>query len=107
ISQVLVTDLANVNRIQTPAWHLIAVSSAKRRRIWGSAATTDASYFGYGNNYNRINFAPSTISATNTSEIDLTFEIPIAYSNDDLRGAIWGDTTQANMYLQLTLNPNM
>ena len=106
ISNVTFTDLGNNTRINTPGWHLTAISTAKRRRVFGAAYTSDTP-LGYGNNNNRVVFAPSTIAATTNSEIDMAFEIPFVKNDTDLRGAVFADVTQATMQVQVTLNPGM
>lgn len=106
ISNVTFSDLGNNQRINTTGWHLTAVASAKRRKVFGSAVTTDTP-LGYGNNNNRVMYAPSTITATNSSEIDFFLEIPFVKNDTDLRGALYADVTQATAQVQITLNPNM
>lgn len=106
ISNVTLFDLGNNQRINTTGWHLTAVSSAKRRGPFGAAYTTDTP-LGYGNNNNRVMFAPSSIAGAANSEIDFYLEVPLVKSDTDLRGAIYADVTQANMQVQVTLNPNM
>src|SRR5215469_2365247 len=106
ISNVTFFDLGNNQRINTTSWHLTAVSSAKRRRVFGAAYTSDTP-LGYGNNNNRSMFAPPTIAANGTTEIDFQLEVPFVKNDTDLRGAIFADVTQATMQVQLTLNPNM
>ncbi len=106
ISNVSFFDLGNNQRINSTGWHLTAVSSAKRRRVFGAAYTSDTP-LGYGNNNNRVMYAPASISANGTSEIDFQLEIPFVKNDTDLRGAIYADVTQATMQVQITLNPNM
>lgn len=106
ISQVTFFDLGNNQRINTTGWHLTAVSSAKRRRVFGAAYTSDTP-LGYGNINNRVMFAPASLAATVAGEIDFQLEIPFVKNDQDLRGAIFGDVTNANMQVQITLNPNM
>lgn len=106
ISNVQFTDLANNTRINTTGWHLIAVSSAKRRRVFGASYTSDTP-FGYGNIYTTVQQAPATIAANGNANIQLMLEIPFAYSDHDLRGAIFGSVTQSTMQVAITLNPNM
>lgn len=106
ISNVTFFDLGNNQRINSTGWHLTAISSAKRRRVFGAAYTSDTP-LGYGNNNNRVMFAPATIDADSESEIDFQLEIPFVKNDTDLRGAIFADVTQATMQVQLTLNPNM
>ncbi len=106
ISNVTFFDLGNNQRINTTGWHLTALSSAKRRRVFGAAYTSDTPN-GYGNNNNRVMFAPATIAANGNSEVDFQLEIPFVKNDSDLRGAIYADVTQATMQVQITLNPNM
>lgn len=106
ISNVTFFDLGNNQRINTTGWHLTALSSAKRRRVFGAAYTSDTP-LGYGNINNRVMFAPATIAANGNSEIDFELEIPFVKNDTDLRGAIYADVTQATMQVQITLNPNM
>lgn len=106
ISNISFFDLGNNQRINTTGWHLTAVSSAKRRRVFGASYTSDTP-LGYGNVNNRVMFAPATIAANGTSEIDFQLEIPFVKNDNDLRGAIYADVTQATMQVQITLNPNM
>lgn len=106
ISNVTFSDLGNNQRINTQGWHLTAVASAKRRKVFGAAYTSDTP-FGYGNINNRVQQAPATIAATVASEIDFFLEIPFVKNDMDLRGAIYADVTQATAQVQITLNPNM
>lgn len=108
VSNITVYDLANNTRINTTGWHLRAVANAKRRRTFGASYTTDmATIMGYGAVNNRINYAPATIAANGSTEIDLVFEVPFAYTDRDLRGALFASTTQATVTVQVTLNPAM
>lgn len=106
VSNVTLYDLGNNQRINTTGWHLTAVASAKRRAVFGAAYTTDTP-LGYGNNNNRVMYAPASIAANGTTEIDFQLEIPLVKNDTDLRGAIYANVTNANMQIQVTLNPNM
>jgi hypothetical protein len=106
ISNVTFWDLGNNQRINSTGWHLNAISTAKRRNIFGAAYTTD-NPCGYGNNNNRVMYAPTTIAANGTTEIDFVLEVPFVKNDMDLRGAIFADVSNANMQVQVTLNPNM
>jgi len=106
ISNVTFFDLGNNQRINTTGWHLTAVATAKRRRVFGAAYTSDTP-LGYGNINNRVMYAPASIAATVATEIDFQLEIPFVKNDVDLRGAIYADVTQATMQVQITLNPNM
>lgn len=134
-SNIILTDLFNQQRINDAGWHLALLQSAKRRRAYGAAASIDvASFggtagvnpFGFGNNWNGTgapgNAAlvlpvnpPGVQSATpvitaggvDQGEVNLMLEIPVAYSDHDLRGAIYANVNNATMTLQLTVNPNL
>lgn len=106
ISNVTVWDFGNQQRINTTGWHLNMLASAKRRRAFGAAYTSDSPN-GIGNNNNRVMFAPSTIAANGNSEIDFYLEIPFVRSDTDLRGFLFGDVQNVNAQVQITLNPNM
>lgn len=107
-SNVTLSDLSNNIRINTSGWHLTTIASVKSRQPFGSAiknASTDTP-FGYGNNFTNVQQAPAQIAAT-TSTVNAYFEVPIAYSDHDLRGAIWAGVVNAAWYVQLTVNPGM
>ena len=106
VSNVTFFDLGNNQRINTTGWHLTALSTAKRRRVFGAAYTSDTP-LGYGATNNRIMYAPTTLAANASTEIDFVLEIPFTKNDIDLRGAIFADVTNAVMQLQITLNPNM
>lgn len=109
-SQVVLTDLSNQTRINTTGWHLTAVASAKMRTPLASAikASSTDNPFGYGVNYTNVQTAPATITASASSDnVFLMFEIPVAYSDFDLRGAIYANVVNATLNLQLTINPNL
>jgi P3 major capsid protein len=132
-SSVILTDLSNQQRINTAGWHLAMVQAAKRRRAYGAAMILDTSSvastanpFGFGNNFNGsgapgtgvltlpvnppgVQFATAVIGNTATwqGEVDLMLEIPLAYSDHDLRGAVYANINNATFNLQLTVNPNM
>lgn len=110
-SQVVLTDLSNQTRVNTTGWHLQAVASQKRGWPFGSSIGTNAAAatdcpFGYGTNFQNVQTAPSSV--TNVSKtIYAMFEVPVTYSDTDLRGGIYAGVTQATMNLQLTVNPNI
>lgn len=106
VSQVVFLDLGNNTRINTTGWHLTALASAKRRRVFGAAYTSDTP-LGYGNNNNRVMYAPNTIASNTATEIDFMLEIPFVKNDSDLRGAIYADVNNASMQCQITLNPQM
>ena len=106
VSNVTFTDFANNLRVSTTGWHLVLISSVRRGRVFGAAYTSDNPFL-YGNVNTRTQYAPATINANGTSPFRLFLEVPLSYSDDDLRGAVWGDVTQATAQLQITLNSGM
>ncbi len=107
LSNVTFTDINNQVRVNTPGWHLHMIATAKRRRVFGAAFVSDTP-FGYGNNYTSVMSGPaSLVGGAGASDIFATFEVPVSYTDLDLRGAIWAGVTNATMNLQFTLNPNM
>lgn len=106
IDQVTLTDFGNIQRIQSvPGWLLMAVSSAKRKQVFGAAYTTDTP-MGYGNINNRTIYAPTSIAANGSSEVDITYEVPFVKNDIDLRGALFADVNQAQATISFRINPS-
>jgi P3 major capsid protein len=105
LSNITFTDLQNNVRINTTGWHLHFLNSVKARRPYGSSTASD-SPVRYGSNWNVIT-APATIAATGTGVVNMKYYVPLAYSDDDLRGAIYANVVNATMGIQLTLNPTV
>lgn len=105
LSFINFTDLNNNIRVQTTGWHLNIINSVKSRRVFGSAVTTD-SPIKYGSNWaNIIKGANITAgAATATTTLYMMYYVPLCYSADDLRGAVWGNVVNATMQLQLQIN---
>lgn len=104
LNPVLLYDLSNYTRINTTSWHLVTVSTAKRRRPWLGSLTA-SNPFGMGANVPFVAQAPASIPANGNGLVKAFFEIPVAYNDDDLRGAIYASVTQATLLLQFTINP--
>lgn len=105
-SNVQVADLSNQTRINTPGWHLHGVASAKRRKVFAAAYTSDTPT-GYGSNFGQVCAAPASITTNPVANnVFMDFEIPLAYTDHDLRGALYLNVTNATAYLQYTVNPN-
>ena len=114
ISQVVVTDFQNQTRIQTTGLHLALLASAKRRRPFSATADWNKAT---GNNLaQQINVnpatwpvftAPPTLAANAVGTVRSVIEIPFAYTNKDLRGAMYAGVINANAYCNLTLNQNV
>lgn len=113
IQNVTFYDLNNNLRINTTGMHLHLLSIVKRRRPFSATAQFNTST---GNNLSQmLNVSPAswpvfqgpqTIAASGVATLRAVFEIPIAYSDDDLRGAIFANVINSTMNLQITLNTN-
>jgi hypothetical protein len=101
-SNIILTDLNNIQRINTTGWHMYSLATARRQRAYGAAFTND-SPVSQGSNTNTV-VAPTPVTTVQTFRF--FYEIPVSYSDTDLRGAIYAATTGANVSLQLTVNPN-
>jgi hypothetical protein len=118
LSQIQFNDLNNNTRIQTTGWHVDFINSIKARRPYGTAmirggsgSTTGGidSPINFGSNFGStfITYAPQTIAtgaAANVSTVTMWWYVPLAYSNDDLRGSVYANVVNATMQLNLTFN---
>jgi hypothetical protein len=102
LSSVNFTDLSNQTRVNTSGWHLHFLASARRQMAYGAAFTNDAP-MAMGNNFNVIS-APASV--TTVQPFRMFYEVPLAYGDMDLRGAIYANVVNATMNLQFTVNPN-
>jgi hypothetical protein len=103
LSNVTLTDLNNVQRVNTTGWHLHLLATARNRGAFGAAFLNDGPSV-IGSNY-LVQNAPASIAA-NTA-FRFFYEVPIAYHDTDLKGAIYAGVTSAQWRLQLTVNPNV
>ena len=103
LSNVVLTDLNNQQRINTAGWHLHALATARRQMAYGAAFSND-SPVDIGSNMLVIS-APQNVGSVSQT-IRMFYELPIAYGDYDLRGAIYANVVNATMNLQMTINPN-
>ena len=121
LSNVTFYDLQNNLRINTNGIHLTALASVKRRRPFGGCAdyhqttqlsststgtlhTSQSQMFNVSSAGRMVFLAEPTIAAGASATISAYFEIPLAYSDDDLRGAVFANVVNTTMSLQLTFN---
>jgi hypothetical protein len=107
-SNITLTDFQNQQRINCPGWALTNLASFRSGQMApiASAVTTDTP-LGYGNIVAKPGIqAPATVGASGSATCYMMYEIPMAYADNDLRGAIWMATTGANMTIQASLNQN-
>lgn len=104
-SSISVTDLANYNRINTTGWHLYTLAALRRQMAYGAAFLNDAPV-NFGSNI-QVNNGPASVNAgTGAKTFRMFFELPLAYSDVDLRGAIYSAVVNATWQVQYTINPN-
>jgi P3 major capsid protein len=104
LSQIQFTDLQNNQRHLCSGLQLIMTESFKKRQPFTSALTMAQAPSNFGANWTIAQNTPPTDDATGSARC--IYEIPIAYSDDDLRGAIYANVVSNQMNLQLTVNPN-
>lgn len=114
ISNLQFNDLNNNIRINTDGMHLTVLKQLKAREVSLSAApistvSTDAMLAGqFISSGSAPNFPVIVYPLPTTGGLPFraVFEIPLAYSDDDLRGAIYLNVVNATAQLSVTLNPN-
>lgn len=102
VKSVQFQDLNNYTRIQVPGWYLAVLNSARARMGYGGVYANNIP-MGYGNNYPVYEGASNPATMTSTT-CRMMYYVPLAYSPNDLRGAIYAATVSATMNLQITLN---
>jgi hypothetical protein len=113
IQNVQFFDLNNNVRINTDGIQLTVLKQVKSREVSLSSmplstVQSDAMMAGQ---FTASGSAPNfpvivyPLPATGGSSFRAVFEIPIAYSDDDLRGAVYMNVVNATATLQITLNP--
>ncbi len=109
LSNVQFTDLNNNQRINTTGAHLANLMSLKQRRPFGGSASYSAPLMtdGQANTVWPVLVAPASIAFGTSAAVRAVFEIPLAYDDHDLRGAIYANVVNATMQLSLTLNPTI
>lgn len=109
LSQIQFNDLNNNTRIQTTGWHLAIINAIKARRPFGTALVRTTGFdspINFGANWTQQISAPATIAAGADGTVTMWFWVPLAYSNDDLRGAVYANVLNATMQLNLSPNPS-
>jgi len=125
LSQIQFNDLNNNTRIQTTGWHMALLNSIKARRPFGASLISDGVFpsvaggtqtgiqtpMNFGASWTGVNAAvgstpPATaIAHGGKGTVTWWYYIPLAYSDDDLRGAVYANVVNATMQLNLTFNP--
>jgi hypothetical protein len=115
LAQVQYQDFNNTTRIQTSGWHLGMVNSIRAKRPYGAALVRTTGFdspTNYGSLWlNQISLTvagseSTSIAAGATGILTMWYWIPLAYSDDDLRGSIYANVVNATSQLYLTMPGN-
>jgi P3 major capsid protein len=102
LSNISFNDLNNYTRTNTTGYHLAMMNTARLGFGYGGSYANNLP-MGYGNNWT-VQSAPSTIAVSTNQAVSFYYYLPLAYSNQDLSGSIYGQTVTSTMNLQLTVN---
>lgn len=107
VKQFVLTDLNNNVRIQTTGWHMHFVNTAKKGAPFCVARTNTSYPISYGVNWTTAFAAQATITNGNfaTGITYMRYWVPCAYSDFDLRGAMYMNVVNATAYLQINITP--
>jgi hypothetical protein len=107
-------DLNNYLRVNTSGAHLSQLSSAKRRRSFAATVQDDtpgsitptflSKMLNVPPAYWGVFQGNQTIAGGASGAFRAVFELPLAYTDDDFRGAIWANVLNAVQQLTLTFN---
>jgi len=114
LQNVSFTDLNNNQRINTFGPHLAILKQVKHKTTDPSSApvTTAQSDTMLAGEFAAAAAAPNfpvlvyPLPSTAAASFRAVFDIPLAYSDNDLRGAIYANVVNATMQLALTFNAN-
>ncbi len=106
IQQVIFTDLNNNVRIQTSGWHLVFLQALKNQWPMTDAllAASSEQFSETMGNVFPVIVAPTGITTGNNSPFTMWYEVPLAYSDEDLRGAVYMNVVNATAQLQILIN---
>jgi len=103
LQNITYTDLQNINRVQTTGAHIALLNTAKQGFGFGGNYAPNLPYGLGGANFGVFS-APATIAAAGTGTLRMNYFVPLAYSSNDLRGAVYTNVVNATQNLQLTIN---
>lgn len=109
------TDLNNYMRVLTSGAHLTMLANAKRRRAYGGTIPYNITGIGEISDHlsSMMNVlpafwgvfqSPQEIAVGVSAPFRATFELPLSYTDDDLRGAVWANVLNAVQQITLTFN---
>lgn len=106
VKQFVLTDLNNNVRIQTTGWHVHFVNTAKKGAPFCVARTNTSYPIAYGVNWATAFAAGATVTNGSQPTVYMRYWVPTAYSDFDLRGAMYMNVVNATAYLQINLTPS-
>lgn len=108
IASVIFTDLNNNVRVQTSGWHLAFLQLLKNQWSMVNAilAASDIQFSATMGNVFPVIVAPTGFAHATSQPFTMWFEVPLAYSDDDMRGAVYMNVVNAVANLQINLNQN-
>ena len=107
IAQIQLVDTQSNTRDQTTGWHLDFLFRAKHR--WGAGSALLSSALNESGNFGNIfgvTVAPTGFAHGTSQAFRMVFELPVTYSDTDLRGGIWLGVVNAPAQLNITLTQN-
>lgn len=111
VQQFAFFDLSNNTRIQTTGWHINAINSVRGGIPYlgvDALSTAPSAYpVGYGSYYDNLIQGTATVAASASGTLRMTYFVPLAYSETDLRGAVFANVVNATMNLQVQLNQDL
>jgi P3 major capsid protein len=109
LSQIQFNDLQNNTRIQVPGWFLHMVNSLKAKRPYGTAfvrTTGIDTPINWGSNMSGQISAPAQILAGDSGTVIMWYYVPLAYSDQDWRGAVYLNVINATAQIILSFPGN-
>lgn len=104
VSQFRFDDLNNNTRIQTTGWHMSLINSMRAGAPFLACRTNTDYPVDFGRSFTSLMNAPAGIAQGANANVAATYFIPVSYSQQDLRGAIYLGVVNATAQLQITLN---
>lgn len=104
LSNIQFTDLQNNQRHNATGLQFGLTQGFKDKHPFLGAQQYAQESGNFGGNFPIATATAPTTGATGSTRT--VYEIPIAYSDEDLRGAIYANVVSNQMNLQLTVNPN-
>ena len=106
INSCIFTDLNNNVRIQTAGWHLAFLQALKNQWPMTDAilASAQQEFSGTMGAVFAVIVAPTGFATGTSQPFSMCFEVPLAYSDEDLRGAIYMNVVNAVANLQINLS---